>query len=304
MHQNPKISVITVNYKGYQESCAFIESWIRVIKSVSYELIVVDNGSPTGDFLQLIDRYPPSSYPMITLIESKENGGFAKGNNLGIEIARGEYLFLINNDVLLVEDKLLSFLKRLEQSERIAALSPLLLNNDEQQTIQFAGYTKLSTITLRNHANGIGSREIEKYPAQQTAYLHGAAMLIKKSVVEKVGNMPEFYFLYYEEIDWSTQMKQQGYELWYDPTFKLIHKESCSTGKDSPLKCYYLTRNRLIYTHRFRKGATYLLALLYQLTIVWSKNTIIATLKGDKERRDAYCRGIKDFFIYIKNRNR
>ena len=70
-------------------------------------------------------------------------------------------------------------------------------------------------------------------------------MMVKREVVEQVGRMPEIYFLYYEEMDWCTQMSRQGYQLWYEPRCTIYHKESRSTGKDSPLKTYYLARNRL-----------------------------------------------------------
>lgn len=298
----PNLSVITVNYQGYEDTCQFLCSWMEQIQSVSYEMIVVDNCSPTDDYLRLKQRFPRESYPHVKVIQSRSNGGFAAGNNLGIEAAQGKYLFFLNNDVLITEDQLPTLIKRLEESTQVAALSPLILNNDAQRTIQFAGYTPLSTLTLRNSAKGVGSSCYSDYPAATTPYLHGAAMLVKKSVVEKVGTMPEFYFLYYEELDWCSQMSQQGYELWYDPAFKVIHKESCSTGKESPLKCYYLTRNRLIYTTRFRRGVTRLVALLYQLVVVATRNVVLATIRGESQKRAAYYQGVLAFFTYIKKK--
>ncbi|MGL4851998.1 MAG: glycosyltransferase family 2 protein [Phocaeicola sp.] len=298
----PKLSVITVNYQGFKDTREFINSWIERIQSISYELIIIDNASPTNDYELLKKHFPNEKYPQIKLMQSHNNGGFAAGNNLGIQTAEGKYLFFLNNDVLITEDKLTTFIERLEESEKIAGVSPLLLNNDEEKSIQFAGYTPLSLITLRNKANGIGSTHHEAYPASPTPYLHGAAMMIKKSVIEKVGIMPTFYFLYYEELDWCSQMTQQGYELWYDPCFKIIHKESCSTGKESPLKCYYLTRNRLIYTTRFRKGIIRILSLLYQVIIVTNKNIILTIIKGEPQKIAAYYRGVIDFINYIKER--
>ncbi|MGL4518270.1 MAG: glycosyltransferase family 2 protein [Phocaeicola sp.] len=298
----PSLSVITVNYQGYKDTCAFLTSWMEHIQSVSYELIVVDNASPTGDWEELNKRFPKDRYPQITLIQSNANNGFAAGNNLGIEIAQGAYLFFLNNDLLITEDHVATLIQRLEASEQVAALSPLILNNDPHHTIQFAGYTPLSSITLRNQAKGVGSTQYGDYPAAPTPYLHGAALLVKKKVVEKVGRMPEFYFLYYEELDWCSQMRQQGYELWYDPAFKVIHKESATTGKESPLKCYYLTRNRLIYTTRFRRGITRVVALLYQLVVVAARNLVVTTYRRETEKRRAYYRGIRDFITYLKEK--
>ena len=87
-----------------------------------------------------------------------------------------------------------------------------------------------------------------------TPYLHGAAMIIKREVIEKIGMMPEIFFLYYEELDWSTSMTRAGYELWYEPRCTVFHKESQSTGQLSKLRTYFLTRNRLLYARRNIKG--------------------------------------------------
>ena len=81
-------------------------------------------------------------------------------------------------------------------------------------------------------------------------------MLVKREVIEKVGLMPEIFFLYYEELDWSTHITRAGYELWYEPRCTVFHKESQSTGQLSKLRTYYLTRNRLLYAWRNLLTAT------------------------------------------------
>lgn len=109
--------------------------------------------------------------------------------------------------------------------------------------------------------------------------------------------MSEIFFLYYEEIDWCDRIIQQGYQLWYDPRCTVYHKESSTTGQDSPLKTYYLTRNRLLYTWRNRLGITRLIALLYQLSLVNPKNIIVNLLKGKIHKNRAIFKGVKDFFL-------
>lgn len=102
-------------------------------------------------------------------------------------------------------------------------------------------------------------------------YLHGAAMLIKREVVNRVGPMPEIYFLYYEELDWCTAMTRAGYVLWYEPLCTVFHKESQSTGQQSPLRIFYLTRNRLLYSWRNFTGMRCSLSILYQMTVAAGK---------------------------------
>lgn len=287
----PDISVITVNYNGLHDTCEFIDSWVVTVMSVSYEIIVIDNGSAINEARSLQEKYP-----FIRTLRSEKNLGFAGGNNLGINIAQGKYLFLLNNDIIITSDTIHLLFRRLASSNKIAGVSPLIRDYTEPHAIQFAGYTKLSSITLRNRAIGRGRINKDRYPARRTPYLHGAAMLVKKKVVDKLGPMPEDYFLYYEELDWCTYMNMEGYELWYDPACEVWHKDSSSTGKGSPLQCYYLSRNRLLYAYRNIFNWKLYLSILYQLAVVCPKNILIALGKGEKEIAKAYWEGTKAFF--------
>ncbi|MEG0499789.1 MAG: glycosyltransferase family 2 protein, partial [Rikenellaceae bacterium] len=131
--------------------------------------------------------------------------------------------------------------------------------------------------------------------AHSTPYLHGAAMMIRKEVIKKVGLMPEIYFLYYEELDWSSSMVENGYELWYEPRATVYHKESRSTGIDTPLKIFYLTRNRMLYASRHRKGLTKIASILYQLSFAATKNILKYILKGKTKQATAIWSGCLKF---------
>lgn len=289
--QQLDISVITVNYNGFHDTCEFIDSWVSIVMSVSYEIIVIDNGSIINEAIPLQEKYP-----FIHTIRSEKNLGFAGGNNLGIDIAQGKYLFLLNNDILIINDTIHLLIRRLTSSNWIAGVSPLIRDYTEPHAIQYAGYTSLSPITLRNRAIGRGKMNKDRYPAQRTPYLHGAAMLIKKRVIDRLGPMPADYFLYYEELDWCTYMNMEGYELWYDPACEVWHKDSSSTGKGSPLQCYYLSRNRLLYAYRNIFDWKLYLAILYQVVVACPKNILIALGKGEKEIAKAHWEGTKAFF--------
>ncbi|MDZ7845886.1 MAG: hypothetical protein U5L96_03410 [Owenweeksia sp.] len=104
---------------------------------------------------------------------------------------------------------------------------------------------------IRNQTRGWMEEDKGQYDQiAPTAYIHGAAMMISKKVLEEVGPMYEDYFLYYEELDWSERIRKAGYELLYRGHAKVYHKESVSTGVNSPLKLYYLNRNRLLFARR------------------------------------------------------
>ena len=257
------ISFITICYNGFKDTCELIESLQEKLHSVTYEIIVVDNASREDEAAK-ISRL----YPSVIAIRSEVNRGFSGGNNIGIRAARGKYLFFINNDTYIESDAISCLVERLESRPEIGGVSPKIRFAFPPRHIQFAGFTPLSRITLRNHMLGFGCPDDGKYDTPHpTPYLHGAAMMIKREVVEKAGMMPEIFFLYYEELDWSTSMTRVGYELWYEPRCTVFHKESQSTGQLSQLRTYYLTRNRLLYARRNLRGAARLGSVLYQSTV-------------------------------------
>lgn len=291
INSTPDISFITICYNGYKDTCALIESLQEKIHSVSYEIIVIDNASRENEAAKIHDQYPS-----VVAIRSEENGGFSGGNNIGIRIAKGKYIFLINNDTYLEEDKLSCLIDRLESRQDIGGVSPKIRFAFPPKHIQFAGFTPLSPITLRNHMLGFDCADDGSFDTPHaTPYLHGAAMMIKREVIEKVGLMPELFFLYYEELDWSTSMTRAGYELWYEPACTIFHKESQSTGQLSKLRTYYLTRNRLLYAWRNLSGTNRLLSILYQMTLAAGKNGVSFLLKGRFDLFAATLKGITAF---------
>lgn len=237
---------------------------------------MVDNAS-TQDEASIISE----KYPHIKVIRSKQNLGFAGGNNLGIKEAKGKYILLINNDTYFKEFNIDSLIERLESSDKIGIVCPKLRFAWNNNPIQFAGYTPLSTITVRNQAIGFGEEDHGQYEtAHPTRYAHGAAMLIKREAIEKIGLMPECFFLYYEEIDWSMMFTRAGYEIWYDPACTVYHKESQTTGQNSPLRTYYITRNRLLLVKRNYKGINKYLSYIYLIGIVAPRDIVKYALQG------------------------
>ena len=162
--------------------------------------------------------------------------------------------------------------------------------------IQFAGYTPLSTVTMRNHAIGFGEEDCGQYDTPHpTPYAHGAAMMAKRAAIDKAGLMPECFFLYYEELDWSMMFTRAGYEIWYDPCCTIYHKESKSTGQASPLKTFYTTRNRLLFVKRNMSGLSKCLSYLYIIGVVAPKDMLLFTLKGRFDLAKATVSGITNF---------
>ena len=285
MPQEYELSIITVNYNGLKDTCALIDS---IPFNEDMEVIVVDNGSKEDEASILQERYP-----YIKAIRSDKNLGFAGGNNLGMKIARGKYLYLINNDTIFKDFNPQVLIHRLESSQTIAMVCPKIRFAWGNNPIQFAGYTPLSTITVRNKAIGFGEEDKGQYDTPySTPYAHGAAMMLKREVIDKVGLMPECYFLYYEELDWSMMITRAGYEIWYEPTSTIYHKESQSTGQNSPLRTYYITRNRLLLVKRNWTGVSKYLSDFYLIVIVATRDIIKYALRGHFHHINAIIKGI------------
>lgn len=284
-----ELSIITINYNGLPDTCALIET---IPFNDNMEVIVVDNASKEDEASVISERYPK-----VKVIRSSQNLGFAGGNNLGIREAKGKYILLINNDTYFKEFNIEALIGRLESSDKIVIVCPKLRFAWGKNPIQFAGYTPLSNITVRNQAIGFGEEDYGQYDyAHPTPYAHGAAMLIKRKALKKVGLMPECFFLYYEEIDWSMMFTRAGYEIWYEPTCTVYHKESQTTGQNSPLRTYYITRNRLLLVKRNYKGINKYLSYIYLIGIVGLRDIMKYSLTRKSKLRKAVLKGLKDFY--------
>lgn len=288
MQKECSLSIITINYNGLKDTCELIDS---IPFNDNMEVIVVDNASKEDESSTIAEQYP-----QVKVIRSEQNIGFAGGNNLGIKEAKGKYILLINNDTYFKEFNIDALIEKLESSESIGIVCPKLRFAWGNNPIQFAGYTPLSNITVRNQAIGFGEDDKGQYDtAHTTPYAHGAAMLIKREATEKVGLIPECFFLYYEEIDWSMMFTRAGYEIWYDPACTVYHKESQTTGQNSPLRTYYITRNRLLLVKRNYKSISKYLSYIYLIGIVGLRDILKYTFTRQTGLLKAVLKGLRDF---------
>lgn len=258
---------------------------------------MVDNASKENEASLISKRYP-----QVRTIRSDKNLGFAGGNNLGIKAAKGKHYFLINNDTVFKDFNVQTLIDRLESSPNIGIVCPKIRFAQDNNPIQYAGYTPLSKVTVRNKAIGFGEEDRGQYnTAHTTPYAHGAAMLIKREAIEKVGLMPECYFLYYEEIDWSMMFTRAGYDIWYEPACTIFHKESQSTGQCSPLRTYYITRNRFLLVKHNWQGINKYLAYCYLSCIVAPRDIIKYLITGKWSLSLATIKGIFNFHFSTFN---
>ena len=291
----PLVSIISINYNSAEQTRELLES----LKNVNYdnlEIIIVDNASANREIEQLV-----KDYPQVKFIMSPENLGFAGGNNLAIEEARGEYLFFVNNDAELTPDCIPPLLQTFKDCPDAGAISPKFHYHSKPGIIEYAGYSAISPFTGRNTTIGANERDQGQYDElSMTNYTHGGGMMVPKYVVDKVGPMPEDYFLYYEEFDWCEMMKRAGYKIYYQPKALVRHKVSASIGQDSTLKTYYLTRNRILFMRRNKNILSYFTFLTFLFCFTVPKNVLLFTIKRKYHHLSVFLKAVTWNFGFKK----
>lgn len=272
-----RVSIITVNFNQPQVTIDFLKSVKENTSAEEIEVILVDNGSETDYETEYLANYPDLVY-----IRSDKNLGFAGGNNLGVKVAKGEFLLFLNNDTEIPGNLIDVLTAEFAANPEIGILSPLILYFDDANVIQYAGFTNMNYLTGRNST--IGKMEVNNgqynKDSRETGYCHGAAMMCRAKDLSETGLMAEQFFLYYEELDWCEKFKRAGKKIWFTGKTHIFHKESMSVGKESKIKTYFMTRNRLLFIRRNTSFLNTLFFTLYYSTLVCGKEIFVYLLKG------------------------
>lgn len=292
----PRVSIITINYNQALVTCALLDS-LRKVSYPDVEVIVVDNGSGE-DATPII----PPDYPEVKFIRSEENLGFAGGNNLGVKASTGKYLMFLNNDTEVHPEFIEPLVTFFENNPKAGVASSKIIYYNSGEIIQYAGSTSINPFTGRNKRLGFMEKDRGQHDTlQETDLAHGAAMMVPRAVIDKVGMMAEFFFLYYEEIDWCETIKKAGYKIYYVPASKIYHKESMSVGKKSTLKTYYMTRNRVLFMRRHTTGLTKIFWLLFFMSFTLPKNTLSYLFRRDVQHGKAFWKALVWNVTHLSN---
>lgn len=283
----PRVSIITINYNQTEVTSELLAS-LRGVTYPDIEIIVVDNNSDENPNPILTSRFPE-----IKFIRSNKNLGFAGGNNLGLTQATGEYILFLNNDTEVDPDFLQPLVSVFESNPKAGAASPKILYFKSGNLIQYAGSTRVNPFTGRSRRLGYLEKDRGQHDRlRETDLTHGAAMIVPRRVIDAVGPMPDFFFLYYEEIDWCESIKRAGYRIYYVPQSRVFHKESMSIGKKSTLKTYYMTRNRLLFMRRNTSGLEKMLWISFFIFISLPKNILSYVFRRDIPNGLAFWKGM------------
>lgn len=286
-HELALVSIITINYNQAETTRQFLES-SRLLTYPNYEIIVIDNASVPA-LSTLIDE---RAYPQMRLIRSERNLGFTGGNNVGMQEARGDFFFIVNNDTELNSDLIDELLQPFDEQPQVGVTCPKIRFFDSPDLVQYAGYNLMNMYT--GTATPVGYKQPDNVRYDQpgpTNFAHGCAMMVRRRVVDQVGRFAERFFLYYEELDWSQRIKDAGYQIYYQPSASILHKESVSVGQHNPLKTYYMTRNRILYMRRHCSPVQRLVFYLYFVGCVFPKHMVSYVVAGQFKHAGAFLKG-------------
>ncbi|HHZ65929.1 MAG TPA: glycosyltransferase [Flavobacteriales bacterium] len=236
-----KLSVIIVNYnvKHFLEQC--INSvLIAGAKIESFEIIVVDNKSVDGSVAMIADKFP-----QVKLITNRHNVGFSAGNNQGINESGGAYILLLNPDTVVEEDTFLKCINFMDENPDGGGLGVKMIDGNGNflpeskrglptPSVALFKMIGLSSLFPKSRLfNKYHLGNLDKDKVHKIDVLSGAFMLLRKSVLDKIGLLDESFFMYGEDIDLSYRITQGGYSNYYFPETRIIHYKGESTKKGS-----------------------------------------------------------------------
>lgn len=259
----PQVSIIILNYNTFQLTCNCIESIFQFTKDVEFEIILVDNNSTECDAKLFSARYPN-----IQLIKSNENGGFAKGNNLGIQQVKSEYILLLNSDTYLVEDAISKCFQHIQKEKlnNVIGCKMIYPNGKIQNTARrfrsisweildgfrvilfLLPYQKRAKIMLGKYFDADFNLECD--------WLNGAFFMFPKLALKLLPNqkLDERFFMYGEDHLWCWQFLQVGIPSYFFSETKIVHINNASTTSEKRLSLRKVMLHNELEIMKYRKG--------------------------------------------------
>jgi hypothetical protein len=246
------ILIVIVNYNGKHLLKKNLASVVNT-EYETFDIVVVDNGSTDGSI-----EFLKKEFPSVMIIDSGENLGFGRGNNLGVEKHPNydAYLFL-NNDVSVPSNWLSDLVKILSSSKEIGAVGPKVLFSKDGGKGE--GVINSAGIDVDRHFMAYDryceEKDDKKYSnVEEVDALMGGAFLVKKEVFNKLGGFNPRMFLYYEDIDLSLRIRDLGYKLYYVGTSEVYHDHMASSKKISVRKRNVMNMMNRFESIKTRKG--------------------------------------------------
>jgi N-acetylglucosaminyl-diphospho-decaprenol L-rhamnosyltransferase len=262
MNHAPALSIVIVgwNVRELLET-ALASIYAGTSQGPSPEVILVDNASTDGTPAMVA-----SAYPQVRLIANADNRGFTGANNQGIAAASGSYILLLNPDTEVTGDALYQLVAYLERHPEVGLVGPRLLNSDGTTQssrrrfptlpILFLESTWLESLAPQGMLRKHYMLDLSDERDQEVGWVTGAAMLVRRSVIDQVGMLDEGFFMYSEELDWCHRIHDAGWRVAYTPSAEIIHYGGKSSEQVAPARHIYFQSSKVRYTQKYHGVVT------------------------------------------------
>ena len=267
---NPKVLVIILHMDNQADLSECLISFQEVLYP-AFDIVIVKNGSRSELSLKAMQDLCKR---VSRIINNPANVGYARGNNLGIREAlasQADYILLLNDDTVVSPDFLKVLVDTGENNPGIGMVGPKIYYFNEPRRIWFAGakFDKRTGLIFTRHAGEIDNNGKYEKP-EESDYITGCALLVKRELIEKIGLLDERFFLYWEDVDWGLRSQKANFRNVVAPSSKIWHKISRSSGgPDSPLKAYHKIRSHLLIAHLYARKAKFRLMAGFMRDIAW-----------------------------------
>lgn len=250
------LSIIIINFKQKKFTDACVESLYAVIKSIPFEVILVNN-SPEEDFSDLDKRYP--NFQII----NNENTGFSRANNIGAKHAKYEYLLFLNPDTIFITDPFADLIRALGK-RNYGAVGLKLYNRDNTFQLSFGVFNNFrGEIENKAHEDYFRKKNIEKileiennyHEIKMVDWVTGAALFMKKKVFDEVRGFDERFFLYYEDADLCRRLQLKKYYNYFYPFSKIIHYKGENVNLNFNSTTYYYSKVSQLLFYKLHNSA-------------------------------------------------
>ncbi len=261
-----RLVIIIVNYCAADLVCECLQSLENEIEGKLERVIVVDNNSSDDSLSRLLQKIDDQSWSWVSVLKLDRNGGFAVGNNAGFQKVLGdgstpEYFMLLNPDTIVQKGAIGQLLSFLDNHPSVGVVGAQVINGKRELDSSARRFPSFLSELESGARLGVLSKMLKKKcvampisrHAHQCEWVSGAAMMIRRQVVEQIGMLDEQYFLYFEELDYCKMVNDAGWETWFEPHSRVIHFEGSVTEVNNVRKrrkkYWYDSRRRYFIKH-------------------------------------------------------
>jgi N-acetylglucosaminyl-diphospho-decaprenol L-rhamnosyltransferase len=285
-HPDLTISLISADNLSLLLPC--LRSVFENTHRITLELFLVDNAANDGTAVAV-----RAEFPQVKIIRNATRQGFSTNNNLVLHQGRGRYLMLLNDDTLVLDNVLDDMVAFMDAHPEAGAVGSYLLNPDRSLQAAFADFPQPVLEAIRPATNWTLSKAKQQHEPLEVDSVCGAAMLVRREVIDQVGILDTaFDPIYSEEVDWCYRIKHAGWKIYSLPSSKIIHYGSVTMNRAVPRKYELLLSHKTLF---FRKHMGWPAADVYRVTlglttavkVVWWTARSLAS-KQYAERRELH----------------